>query len=168
MAIPAPVAEAIKVLQAAQAALEQIMKSGHATWVLVPGDVTVPEETKIIARWNPSEVTVQDPRDAVVWPQVQYQAWRAAWEILVGYAGWWGKADVWPLGDGARAVSDRVTAGQLPPIAGAYARLQAALLTVLAPTWKPDIHPLAVVAPLIFVGGAIAAWCSWRHRYMLR
>ncbi len=163
MAMSANVVEAIKILHAAQADLTDAVRLGYTTAVVVPGAVPAPEEGTIVGLSTagiPSPTAIR----SVVMPEDKYAAWRMAWEVLVAYAGWWGKPARWPLGDGDRAKKDPITAMNMPPLGAGLAALTATLISIEAPTWQPEIRVSAIAALLLFLGGAGYAYQTSTHR----
>jgi len=167
MAPSANVLEAIGILRGGAKLLADAERMGYRSYVLVPGDVAVPEEGMVIAQRDPTEPKVLDALEAVVWPRAQYQAWQAAWEIAVAYAGWWGKRARWPLGDGERARTDRIAASKLVPIGVGRESMTLALDEITST--RPPVAITAVLAPLVFLAGTTAAgWSAYRRIRMLR
>src|SRR6185436_15156144 len=110
----------LKILRGAEADLTDAVKLGYTTAIVVPGNVPSPEEatvTGVRTTGLPQPIAIR----AVVLPEDMYMAWRAAWEVLIAYAGWWGRQERWPLGDGTRARSDPATAINMPPLGAAIA-----------------------------------------------
>lgn len=165
MGLPANVAEAVRILHGAEESLRNAMNLGFTTAVVVPGPVAAPEETTIVALRTdglPGPIA----RKAVLWPDAQYMAWRAAWEVLMAYTGWWGPRAKWPLGDGLRAKADPREALKMPPLGGAMAAITGTLIAVETAGWKPDVRLESIVAPLVFIAGARYAYLAYKtsHR----
>jgi hypothetical protein len=160
MSMSANVAEAIKILRTAETELTSAVNLGYTTAVVIPGPVPAPEETTIIAlraTGIPGPIAIK----AVLMNGDKYMAWRAAWEVLMAFAGWWGRQARWPLGDGERAKKDPTTAAGMPPLGAGLAALSATLTAITAPTWKPSVRLGGFIA--LFLLGA-GAWEYYRGR----
>ena len=158
MAVPTNVKNAITTLYGAVAALAPAL-TDYPLAVVSPGAVNVPTPFQLAT----SADLVPHTRVALSWPAAAYSEWRSAWEILAGYAGWWGPRAVWPLGDGLAARGDVNVAAKLPTV---YQASQV-LTNALHLFEEARINPWALGAPFIFAGGlatAIIQGMKWFDR----
>lgn len=164
--LPQPVTQSLNVLSQAVKTLGEINANHYGQAGVIPDKVAVPTPTTMKVQVGTSGPYNQPVFKDVVFilvPQDQYAAWRSAWAILMGYTGWWGPKAEWPLGDGERAMNDKVAAAGLPPTVAAQTIIQTTIMIVQQPTWIPDIRWSAIGALGVFVVGGILAWMNARN-----